>query len=396
MIRLIKFIFHIEHLFVVIVTFILLGMLYLITFNVSFLSPVAKALSEFSVTDIFFEIENSGTAIDTCDVITIVDMTELHDRGDIAELINEIGMCNPICVGVDLIFEGEKDDKLGNELLEDAVQGLSGKSVYTTKLTNYSTKKNQFSDKVSSYFTNRLQVDEGFANITDNMEKNRIREASLSLRYRDTLIYSFPVRISMMAGHEYSSKSLSKNILINYRNVAIPVIKYDEIIENTDLIDNHIVLIGTTHEEQDMHLTPLGKMSGIKIQAYTLLTLLERKPIKSVPSWVNFIVAFLFCYIVEVLVTGAYCLLSRKRTCSVRVFFAESNVVRDTTLLIMILLFCLLVYALFIRYSIVFEATVTLALLAIFPEGREMYAAIAKTINYRMKGKFKGKSLFAE
>ena len=162
------------------------------------------------------------------------------------------------------------------------------------------------------------------------------------------------------------------------------------------MIDNHIVLIVTTHEEQDMHLTPLGKMPGIKIQAYTLLTLLERKPIKSVPSWVNFIVAFLFCYIVEVLVTGAYCLLSRKRTCSVRVFFAESNVVRDTTLLIMILLFCLLVYALFIRYSIVFEATVTLALLAIFPEGREMYAAIAKTINYRMKGKFKGKSLFAE
>ena len=49
-----RFFFHRDHLLIVIGAFILLGVLSVVTYNISFRNPVAKALKAFSVTDLFF------------------------------------------------------------------------------------------------------------------------------------------------------------------------------------------------------------------------------------------------------------------------------------------------------------------------------------------------------
>ena len=85
----IKYIFHRDHLIIVLSGFLLLGLLRLITINISFLNPIANALDSFAISDIFFEIQHNETTAKTNDLVTIVDMTELTDRGDIAYLLEE-------------------------------------------------------------------------------------------------------------------------------------------------------------------------------------------------------------------------------------------------------------------------------------------------------------------
>ena len=135
--RLLKHIFHRDHFIIVASAFLMLGLLRVITINLSFLDPVEMAFENFSVTDIFFDIDHAAGEAETNDLITLVDMTELHSRGDIANLLEEIRLQDPLCIGVDLIFEGEKDDPMGNEMLETAVANLEERAVFAEKLTNY-------------------------------------------------------------------------------------------------------------------------------------------------------------------------------------------------------------------------------------------------------------------
>lgn len=107
------------------------------TFQVPILNPIARGVKNFSVTDMFFTIQNNITKADTCQSIVIVDMTELHNRADIGELLNSIYDLKPKTIGVDLIFEGVKDDFEGNVVLEQAVNRISPISIFATKLTGY-------------------------------------------------------------------------------------------------------------------------------------------------------------------------------------------------------------------------------------------------------------------
>lgn len=271
-----KYLFHIDHFLVTTLALVLLWLLSIITFNLSILDPVADALDEFSITDVFFEIENNKEEnIETSDLITIVDMTDLHNRGDIASLMQEIGLNNPLCVGIDLIFEGEKDDSIGNKELVEAVNNLGETAIYSKKLTDYSGETDKFANRVSSFFTKDIEVQEAYTNLVNDMSSTRVREFTATQQEGETESISFPAAIASRFDTTLVSNH-KDSYLINYRNVKFPVVKFDEIQEKADLIDGHIVLIGTMTEEQDMHMTPLGKMPGIEVQAYSLLVLFKK------------------------------------------------------------------------------------------------------------------------
>jgi len=114
-----KRIFHIDHLIVAVFTILIIRLLVVVTVNLDFLSPVVRALEGFSMTDVYYKIQNSGENNDYSNVITIVDMTELTHRGDIAEVIGNIQAMNPKVLGVDIIFENEKADTQGDSLLAE-------------------------------------------------------------------------------------------------------------------------------------------------------------------------------------------------------------------------------------------------------------------------------------
>lgn len=377
--RIFKYIFHRDHLIITASAFIQLLLLGVIAFNLDFLNPIADALDNFSITDVFFDIEHSGTEPEICELVTLVDMTELHARDDIANLLEDINLCDPLYVGVDLIFEGEKDDLMANEVLEGSVTGLYGKSVFSNKLINFDSTQETFTSSVRSFFADRISVEEAYTNLNDDMAGACIRDFSISQTLNGDKLLSFPAKIASVFD-ETVSEIDNDEFLINFRNVSFPVVAYDEINEKSDLIEGHIVLVGTMTEEQDMHNTPLGKMPGLELQAYSLLTLLEHKGIKEAPRWLIWILAFLICYLLELSIDVLSRIVNKHNKSVLMVFLKESNVVSVVMLFLWIVLVCWLMFIMFVKHSISISGGVILGLMALVCEGRDLLKSIVKAI----------------
>lgn len=389
-----KYLFHIDHFLVTTLALVLLWLLSIVTFNLSILDPVADALDEFSITDVFFEIENNKEEnIETSDLITIVDMTDLHNRGDIASLMQEIGLNNPLCVGIDLIFEGEKDDSIGNKELVEAVNNLGETAIYSKKLTDYSGETDKFANRVSSFFTKDIEVQEAYTNLVNDMSSTRVREFTATQQEGETESISFPAAIASRFDTTLVSNH-KDSYLINYRNVKFPVVKFDEIQEKADLIDGHIVLIGTMTEEQDMHMTPLGKMPGIEVQAYSLLTLLEHKDLQELPLWLSILITFVLCYLLEITIDAVPRCVEKSTKIPI-VFLRESGLITALLILLWVIVVTWLMFYSFTRWNVIIDGGVLLASMALVCEGRELIEATIKTLSTKYNWKYLQNSIFS-
>ena len=374
--RIIKFIFHRDHLFVTLLTGLIVMLLTVITFKTPALSPVAKALKNISITDLFFSLENKYIKADTCQSIVIVDMTELHSRADIGNLLTEINDAQPKAIGVDLIFEGEKDDLEGNVILEQAVEEVSPKAVFTNKLTNYDEKHKRFSALVASYFRDVIPISEGYANVTDNMENSTIRDLTITQMSTLGKQSSFAAQVAKKVGIKADGR---KNLVINYSPVVFRVIPFDKVYANRSLLKNKIVLVGTMTEEQDMHLTPLGKMPGVEIQAYSLLTLLEHKDIVYVSTVASIVIGFILCYIYELLFS-LVAIFVKTRGEKTRIFLTESRIMLNLLSFIYIPGISLLSYFIFAKWNIYVDMVVVLVMVAFVGLSRRLYIATKKVV----------------
>lgn len=389
-----KYLFHIDHFLVTTLALVLLWLLSIVTFNLSILDPVADALDEFSITDVFFEIENNKEEnIETSNLITIVDMTDLHNRGDIASLMQEIGLKNPLCVGIDLIFEGEKDDSIGNKELVEAVNNLGETAIYSKKLTDYSGETDKFANRVSSFFTKDIEVQEAYTNLVNDMSSTRVREFTATQQEGETESISFPAAIASRFDTTLVSNH-KDSYLINYRNVKFPVVKFDEIQEKADLIDGHIVLIGTMTEEQDMHMTPLGKMPGIEVQAYSLLTLLEHKDLQELPLWLSILITFVLCYLLEITIDAVPRCVEKSTKIPI-VFLRESGLITALLILLWVIVVTWLMFYSFTRWNVIIDGGVLLASMALVCEGRELIEATIKTLSTKYNWKYLQNSIFS-
>lgn len=374
--RVIRFVFHRDHLFVTLLTGLIVMLLTVITFKTPALSPVAKALKNISITDLFFSLENKYIKADTCQSIVIVDMTELHSRADIGNLLTEINDAQPKAIGVDLIFEGEKDDLEGNVILEQAVEEVSPKAVFTNKLTNYDEKHKRFGALVASYFRDVIPITEGYANVTDNMENSTIRDLTITQMSTLGKQSSFAAQVAKKVGIKADGK---KNLVINYSPVVFRVIPFDKVYANRSLLKNKIVLVGTMTEEQDMHLTPLGKMPGVEIQAYSLLTLLEHKDIVYVSTVASIVIGFILCYIYELLFS-LVAIFVKTRGEKTRIFLTESRIMLNLLSFIYIPGISLLSYFLFAKWNIYVDMVVVLVMVAFVGLSRRLYIATKKVV----------------
>lgn len=136
------------------VTLLVLLMGWLLTFasiNLTVFNPVKKAFADFSMTDIFYEIQNSSGVKEFNKDIVLVDMTELYDRREIARCIRDITRCEPKVFVIDLIFERPSFDEEENECLIDAISEIKD-GVVSCKLVDYDSRLDCFRGVRRSFF----------------------------------------------------------------------------------------------------------------------------------------------------------------------------------------------------------------------------------------------------
>lgn len=270
MTKIIKLIFRPYNILITATAFFLLKMLVLVAVNISFLNPIAHAMEGFSTTDIYYNILTE-TKPDTCDYITIVDMTSLHNRDSIATLLEELAEMKPRAVDVDIVFEYEQDPEADIHLFSACSQLPN--AVFSFKMLDWDYDKREFTRAAHSFFAKDLNLDEGFVNI----QRNMVRDIPLGQEMNSNVYPSVVAQMVRIISGEDIDYNTVRSVPIDYTPTAFRIIPYDELSQNSEHIRNHAVLLGGAKETADMSYTPLGNKYGIEILAYGLKTIMEKK-----------------------------------------------------------------------------------------------------------------------
>ncbi len=280
-----------RHCSIVIFAFVTMGLLATMALNLSFLNPVAQTMKGFSLTDIYYHVMAEYGERDTSRVITIVDMTELVDRADIADVLAQIEEAKPKAIGVDIVFEGWKSDTIADMYLSDVAHAYDN-IIFSYRMTDYLNDSIGYSREIHSFFTEIGPVKEGFTNYERSLYGALKRKSNLRRVCNGEMRNSFVQEVALRFTDGQLKEHMSDDLNINFRPTVFRVVSPDSIAEHHDWIEDHVVLFGATHELADMHYTPLGEIAGIELLAYSLQTIFEQTEVRYPDWWVTSIISF--------------------------------------------------------------------------------------------------------
>jgi CHASE2 domain-containing sensor protein len=389
---LLYYILHPDHLLVVLFTLLLMRFIVFIALDISFLNPIERSLENFNMTDVFYDIYRQGEVNDTSDLITIVDIADVSKRGELADIITELDMMEPAVLGVDIIFNRIREDSAGNAMLLSAVRNVSTPTVWAKKLDKWDDNNGEFTDDIRSFFADSLSINEGYINIHNDQHGEAVRYFGTQRQLLGKTEYSMPLKVAMELNGDSSLFNYTDDINIRYTKTTFPVVPYNELAENYDLISGHIVLLGSKSDPRDQSFTPLGLIPGVEILAYTIQTITERKMPEEWSSKSILLLTILLMWLVQVI---------RYLMCQL-MFNSQQRWVRDFgecdfagTLLNIMVVFVLVGFSFyhFVHNNVYINMAWAIAGIAMLEFSRKLYFLLISSLCYGLKIKFLRHSL---
>lgn len=364
---------------ITIIEYVMMG-LFALLLEIKPFNPLQNAFRNFSFTDIYYNIKESLSEPDPSFAVTIVDMTDLTDRADIARVLEDIEAAEPKVVGVDIVFEGRKDDVEADEYLAELA--LSNENmVFAFKACNEGDEDCQ--EQTHSFFADVPgNVQEGFC----NYERGSLYDSVKRTIHRRTTIDGKAV--PSLVGKIFSAyaegdkwKDGDEVVGINFSPRSFAVVNADSVFRHHDLLHGRIVLLGAMHDANDTHWTPIGPMAGVELNAYALTTLLEKKEIKELPSAASWTITFLLS-----LLLTTFFIWYKERTASskkpyVRYIWGSSYVTSIVSFLVTSLLMGIN-YVIFMSYSLNINAAWIVVTIAFIDTSKNLYISVADYLAY--------------
>jgi len=337
-------------------------------------------MEEFSLSDLYYEAKWAGKEQpEKSQQITLVDITPMHSRAKIAELLERIDSCGPAVVGVDVIFEDFGFDPLADSILQTTVPKLKN-AVFAYKLTDYKEEEHTFKSTVHSFFTDKTAVDTGYVNTVGGLYTTCLRYLSVNRNLQGKSVKSFTAAVAEKDMPGCLPANDANKYFINYAHKDFPVVSCDSVPFNAKLIKNRIVLIGTLNSEEDMHVTPIGKIPGLKVQAYSVQTLIDHHQTTEVNCvWHFFIIAI--CTYLTALWQFEWNSFLKKKKHPLLYFFSESKLALRVLTFLWIALLAWGSYILYDKGGYYFNYAKTLAFIILVGEARSLYTAVLKTLS---------------
>lgn len=290
------------HVMATVFAFSIVAIYALLAYNLKIFNPLVMILKEYSITDFYYQVIGTKADRDTSRIVSIVDMTELRDRRDIAYALNEVLEQHPKVVGVDIMFDGLKPENPEGDSLIAAVAASNPSMVFALQYFDDSFDGQQFNKVKRSFFADSIpNLKEGLVNMQVDKIDGKRRKISLGKTVMGELR---PSMIKQLAD-EYAEQEImplkDKTININWSSVDFRVIPYDSIADNGEYLTDKVVLFGAMGDEIDTHYTPQGKMPGIKLLAYGVESMVKQTTITVTPWWVNAILSFIAVLLTRIL-----------------------------------------------------------------------------------------------
>lgn len=286
---------HVSHLGVCLTIALLGGLLLFISEAISLFDPIKVAFDDFYMSDIYYELLHTDKPAIDNDIV-IVDMTELQAREDIARVISDIKECHPKVLCVDLIFERRSFDHTSDEALINAIESGSCRQLYSCKLRDYNPEKEAFSDCLYSFFSDIDSLDWGYTNYLQVRMGGCTRETSQHQKVNSQTLYSLPYLAACIFADKEPQEAQVNERKIMYEDVDFNIVSCGKVRQEADKLKDKVVILGTIAEEADMHFTPLGKMAGVKVLAYSARTYMKGNEIKEINRLVGLLIALVVCW----------------------------------------------------------------------------------------------------
>ena len=364
----------IRHIIITVLAFVLVATFALIAYNIPFMGPIAEAIKEFEMTDVYCQIlqDTNGDDEEVSDDITIVDMSELYTRRDLAKALQDIESQQPKVIGVDVVFEGLKEDSIGDEMIAEVA--LSNDNiVFSYKLLDYVNDSVGHATTVHSFFAvEEGAVNEGFTNMPRNLYGGIKRKLSLGERAEGKTVPSFITMTAAMYHDKKTDAVTQSQVNINFIPRRYRVVQPDSITLHPEWIKGKLVLFGAMKDEYDMHYTPLGKMAGVELLAYSIETLLQKSEIKEVSGWLMAVIAFLLVLLTQV-VFGAYMQFAKKPKNRVLRFLMSSSFMRGYLMFFWIAVWMWVAFILFYQFDIALNMGWALSAMAFLVLAQSIY-----------------------
>ena len=355
----------------------------LITVLVKPLDPISNAIKEFSFTDIYYNVLDATGSPDTCRVITIVDLTELHNRSDIARVLCDIEECGPKVVGCDFVFEIEN---LQSPAANDSVTDVAARFdniVWASMLYDYSSVTDSigFTRMQSSFFKRYVDICEGCVNMPrGSLHDSMKRKVPVFSLCNGERVPSFCAQVAeRFAGTDVSDGDADL-LDINFSPTFFRKIGPEDVARCKESLEGQIVLFGTLADSNDMHWTPIGRIPGVEVLAYGVMTMLEKKAVRSAGLPELVFVSFLIVLLVQILQSAFLNLTRQSRFLFVR-FIIGSGYVLGILTFLFTSVFVLMGFLAFRFFNVSYSLGWALSAVAFLGTSRSMYDALRCYIN---------------
>ncbi len=364
---------------VTILAFCVVGIYVLAAFNLKVFNPVAEILDDYSFTDFYYKLLDGAGERDTSRIVTIVDMTELTSRQDLAELLTGIDALHPKAVGVDVVFEGYKEDVLGDTMIAVAARNVRN-FVFSYKIID-----SMDGETVHSFFSPNDSVIEGFTNMPRQLYGGMKRSVSIGRDVGGVVQPSFIKKVAEIYAGQEVVPLADKDLSINFSPKYYHVVSCDSIFEHRDLIEDHLVLVGAMKEEGDMHYTPQGKIAGVELLAYAAETMLRQSEIKHASTGVTMVVSFIVVFLSVILLSKYKRFTASKKTLGHVIL--STSLIRGLLICLWLSLIVWITFILFCRYNYSISLAIAMSAIALIYMAENLYDTVRDTLVFKKKKK---------
>ena len=313
-----KYLYERDTIFATIWVFLFIIILGSIPLNLGSLNPIKLGLKDLDMNDMSYSKlgKAQNTPIDTSNIVVI--NIGQADREGIAAIINKTALLKPKVMGLDVIFNGPRDSAK-DSMLREAIQRNKNLVVAVKIETDSSDKlipaENFFLNDASHY---------GYVNFP-NEDKETVRyyfPFKKDDHDKQIVLPSFSsalIKLYDTTAYNKIKKKADSKIIVNYsRNVTERKKQYlvieseDLLMDNIDssAIEGRIALLAyvnlSPNDIEDKKFTPMNEkfagkshpdMNGIFVHANIISMVLEKNYVKKLPSWANWLISVLVCWL---------------------------------------------------------------------------------------------------
>lgn len=254
---------------------------------------------QYNLMDAYFTISNhvgkSRPYHNTRHDIVIVDIKDIYDRDELADIVSMVVASEPSAVGLDVMFDQRKSERADSVLsaLAALPNVVSPVILVSERLGNGPS----FSGATLPFYMSDIRSNAGFVNVATSGATETCRYYTAALKLGNVEVPGFDMALIRTVSPSVYEEVVGRDVFsgfINYSLSSYSVFSADALPYNKDMLKNKIVLIGDRGDMSDMHVTPIGaRVPGVDIHAMTIATILEGREIDVMSESGAWIFAFL-------------------------------------------------------------------------------------------------------